>query len=117
MSNKEGSKKIKVVDRNNKILGEFTVASSDTVESLKKMLIKDCEAVRKRKIGPERIRLTVGDARGAALADKRKAIEEYCAGAETTLVFKDLGLQISWTTVFLIEYFGPILITGILALF
>ena len=42
MSNKEGSKKIKVVDRNNKVLGEFTVASSDTVESLKKMLIKDC---------------------------------------------------------------------------
>ena len=73
--------------------------------------------MRKRKIGPERIRLTVGDARGAALADKRKTIEEYCAGAETTLVFKDLGLQISWTTVFLIEYFGPILITGILALF
>jgi very-long-chain enoyl-CoA reductase len=34
-----------------------------------------------------------------------------------TLIYKDLGLQISWKLVFLIEYFGPILITGILAVF
>jgi very-long-chain enoyl-CoA reductase len=29
--------------------------------------------------------------------------------ASYTLVFKDLGLQIGWDTVFYIEYFGPIL--------
>lgn len=33
------------------------------------------------------------------------------------LVYKDLGLQISWKLVFLIEYFGPILITVLLVAF
>jgi len=28
--------------------------------------------------------------------------------------FKDLGTQVSWTTVFLVEYAGPILITGLI---
>jgi hypothetical protein len=42
------------------------------------MLVKDCEAVRKRKIGTERVRLTIGDSRGPALADKRKTIGDYC---------------------------------------
>jgi very-long-chain enoyl-CoA reductase len=109
---------IKIVDRNLKPLGEFPgVSSAETVESFKKTLIKNCEAIRKRKIGTERIRLTVGDSRGPALADKRKPLSEYLKGPTATVVFKDLGLQISWTTVFLVEYFGPILITGILALF
>jgi hypothetical protein len=72
------SKTIKIVDRNNKALGQYTVSSTETVESFKKMLVKDCEAVRKRKIGTERVRLTIGDSRGPALADKRKTIGDYC---------------------------------------
>ena len=71
----------------------------------------------KRKIGVERIRLTVGEARGPALSDKTKPISEYCKEPEVTLYFKDLGMQISWTTVFLVEYFGPILITMLLIMF
>ncbi len=52
------------------------------------------------------------------MADKRKRIGEYCSGGENvTLVFKDLGRQISWKAVFLIEYFGPILISLGLAVF
>jgi very-long-chain enoyl-CoA reductase len=64
--------------------------------------------------------LTVGEQRGAALADKTKKIEEYFGSStekEVTLYFKDLGMQISWTTVFLVEYVGPILITVMLILF
>jgi very-long-chain enoyl-CoA reductase len=111
------TKQITIVDRNNKQLGVFTVAASDTVEEFKKKLIKECEGIKKRKIGVERIRLQVGDGRGPALQDKRKPISEYIAGTSATVVFKDLGPQISWTTVFLIEYFGPILITGVLIAF
>lgn len=89
------SKTIKIVDRNNKLLHEFTnVSGADTVESFKKLVLKDVEAVRKRKIGTERIRLTIGDSRGPALADWRKTIQDYCPDATTVLVFKDLGLQI-----------------------
>jgi very-long-chain enoyl-CoA reductase len=53
------------------------------------------------------------------MTDKTKAISEYVGSqeAEVTLYFKDLGMQISWTTVFLVEYFGPILITVLLIVF
>jgi len=51
------AKQITIVDRNNKQLGVFTVAASDTVEEFKKKLIKECEGIKKRKIGVERIRL------------------------------------------------------------
>ena len=66
-----------------------------------------------------RIRLTVGDAKGKALSDKRMLLREFLrpeeiAGGNLKLVYKDLGRQISWKLVFLIEYFGPIFITGLL---
>jgi hypothetical protein len=69
------------------------------------------------------MRITIGDAKGKAMIDKRKKVAEYftkeeiLTGKPVTLVFKDLGLQISWKLVFLIEYFGPILITVLLATF
>lgn len=58
-----------------------------------------------------RMRLTVGEARGPALADKSKPLTEYIKTDSSVLYFKDLGPQVSWTTVFLVEYAGPILIT------
>ena len=33
------------------------------------------------------------------------------------LVYKDLGAQVSWKTVFLVEYFGPILFSVLLVVF
>jgi very-long-chain enoyl-CoA reductase len=71
----------------------------------------------KKKIGCERIRLTVGEARGTALSDKNAPISQYIKTKEVVLFFKDLGPQVSWTTVFLVEYFGPILITLFLVFF
>jgi len=78
-------------------------------------LIKSCQKLRKTSIN--RIWLTVDDAKGAALSDKRKKLQDYCPNDKHDLIYKDLGPQISWTTVFLVEYFGPILITAILSLF
>lgn len=72
------SKNIKVVDRNLKVLGELKgIPGSDTVETLKKNLIKNIEAIKRRKIGTERVRLTIGDPRGVALADKKKTLNDY----------------------------------------
>ena len=63
----------------------------------------------------------MGDAKGRAMADKHQNVNGFFTEdekkAEITLVFKDLGAQISWKLVFLIEYFGPILITVLLVLF
>jgi len=69
------------------------------------------------------MRLTVGDAKGKPIADKRQKLNEFFKEfnlekeLKITLVFKDLGPQISWKLVFLIEYFGPILITAMLVVF
>ena len=48
-------------------------------------------------------------------ADKPlKEYEGFVEGSEITLEYKDLGPQVYWRTVFIVEYFGPILITVIL---
>ena len=56
------------------------------------------------------------------MSDKRMLLSKFLTPEELKegnlkLVYKDLGLQISWKLVFLIEYFGPILITGLLIAF
>ncbi len=72
----------------------------------------------KKGFGPERIRFCLDNAQGQALADKTQKLSFYITSKDTVnLVFKDLGMQISWTTVFLVEYFGPILITVLLLAF
>lgn len=57
---------------------------------------------------------TVGSAKGPGLKDKNKTLADYLSDAnpqDITLCFKDLGPQIAWKTVFLVEYAGPLLIT------
>ena len=77
----------------------------------------------KGKFDLNRMRLQFNDAKGAAL-NKKGLLMEFFEKQEgfnpdqpIKLVFKDLGTQVSWTTVFLVEYFGPILITGTLIAF
>jgi very-long-chain enoyl-CoA reductase len=70
-----------------------------------------------------RMRLTIGDAKGPALANKRESLLVALKAANADVdqkikvVFKDLGRQVSWTTVFLVEYFGPILVSCLFAVF
>ncbi|XP_069793079.1 trans-2,3-enoyl-CoA reductase-like [Narcine bancroftii] len=44
------------------------------------------------------------------LLNETKVIKNLAASSIITLYFRDLGIQINWTTVFLTEYSGPLLI-------
>ena len=51
------------------------------------------------------------------MSDKGKLLSDYIEENNVTLYFKDLGPQISWKTVFLVEYGGPIAMTLLLVIF
>ncbi len=55
-----------------------------------------------------RQRLLLSD--GTVLKDDRKSLEHYTLTDGCTVILKDLGPQVSWKSVFLIEYAGPLLI-------
>jgi very-long-chain enoyl-CoA reductase len=58
-----------------------------------------------------RQRLTIPSKEGKPIAlEHGKLLSSYGIKDGQTINFKDLGPQIGWKTVFLIEYFGPILI-------
>lgn len=69
----------------------------------------------KLNLGADRQRLTYGTHRVNA-GEKQVPLEHgkllnfYGITNNSVLVFKDLGPQVGWKTVFLIEYFGPIFI-------
>ena len=48
------------------------------------------------------------------LTGEGRLLTEFGLRPNDSLIFKDLGLQISWRSVFLIEYFGPILVHSLL---
>lgn len=50
------------------------------------------------------------------LDDDKKTLADYDIGTMPILKFKDLGAQIGYRTVFLVEYFGPMLFVGLYAL-
>jgi very-long-chain enoyl-CoA reductase len=59
---------------------------------------------------PDRQRLTTEDKK---VLDSNKTLKEQGIDESTTIYFKDLGPQIGWRTVFMIEYGGPLLILPI----
>lgn len=69
--------------------------------------------------------INVGDSKGKPMSDKRMLLTDFFTEEELALakrepivlIYKDLGRQISWQLVFLIEYFGPILFTLLYVVF
>ena len=84
--------------------------SGNSVESY----VRDAEKL--KKLDVNRVRLSLGDAKGLVLSDRCKKLSDYINDTDAILVFKDLGRQVGWKTVFLVEYAGPIAITlGLMA--
>lgn len=81
-----------------------------TVGDLKRMYLSQI----KRTLNVNRVRLTV-ESSNETLAPNEKAISAFPSlKVDTTLVFKDLGPQISWKTVFIVEYLFPMLVCPIM---
>ncbi|KAL1895174.1 Very-long-chain enoyl-CoA reductase [Ceratocystis pirilliformis] len=87
-----------------KLPSEITIPSTATVEDVKALVSKQCGIHDRNRIGLyyPTSKKTIKD---------RKALISNETEIMTTgeMMVKDLGPQIAWKTVFLVEYFGPIL--------
>lgn len=90
--------------RSKKSLGSYTVTNDTLVEQLKQQIYQQ-----NKKFYPERIYLTIGEDDKKTVLKNGTKISDYGITEGATITFKDLGPQISWRTVFMVEYFGPIL--------
>jgi very-long-chain enoyl-CoA reductase len=80
---------------------------SGSVDSLKTSDLNKALAKKFPTYYPDRQRLTTEDKK---VLDVDKTLKEQGITENTTVYFKDLGPQIGWRTVFMIEYGGPLLI-------
>jgi len=71
--------------------------------------LKSAIHLKSKRLHPTRQRITTTITK-KALVDDNKTLKELGVSEGDTLEVKDLGPQISWKTVFLIEYAGPIFI-------
>ena len=90
-----------------------------TVSQLKLAIARDCKSF--RKLNPLRQRLALADKtslksskrggnKAIVLDDDQRSLISYGFQSGNTIILKDLGPQISWRTVFFLEYLGPLLI-------
>lgn len=102
--------KVKIISRSGKeiVKGGLDVSDEATVADLQKSLYKY-----NKKLHPSRQRFTLpAPASGAkpVVLEAKKKLAEYSSGTFLEVVFKDLGPQIQYRTVFFWEYFGPLAI-------
>ena len=99
--------KVNIKDRKHRDLGDLTVNPNMSVKDLKELYAKEAKV---KKMDVNRQWFTHNDAKGAAFKENSKTLKDYGVQDGDTLYLKDLGPQISWKLVFLVEYFGPIAI-------
>jgi len=97
--------KLTVQSRSGRDLGEYTLNNDATVAQLKEKF-----AAKHPKYYQDRQRFTIGGVSPPVALQDGKKISDYSLKDGSVLVFKDLGPQISWTVVFLVEYGGPLFI-------
>ncbi|KAI9335851.1 3-oxo-5-alpha-steroid 4-dehydrogenase-domain-containing protein [Zopfochytrium polystomum] len=114
--------KVVLKDRKGKVLaagvdlGQGISPADATVQDLSRAIFKAFP-----KWNPSRQRLTTAPSSSssssstdAVVLAPGKRLAEYNIRDGDTVIFKDLGPQVGWTTVFLIEYLGPLLIHPLL---
>ncbi|XP_070058148.1 very-long-chain enoyl-CoA reductase [Nicotiana tomentosiformis] len=112
--------KVVVVTRSGKelIKGGLELTDSATVTDLQEAIHK-----RTRKYYPSRQRLTLpvqpGSKERPTVLHYKKSLNEYTNGgtSELTIVFKDLGPQVKYSTLFFWEYLGPLVLYPIIYYF
>ncbi|XP_024031029.1 very-long-chain enoyl-CoA reductase isoform X2 [Morus notabilis] len=105
--------KVNVVSRSGKeiVKGGIHLSDSATVADLQEAINQ-----RTKNFYPERQRLTLpvqpGSKERPVVLSSKKSLKDYCGGSSDnlTLVFKDLGPQVSYRTLFFWEYLGPLII-------
>jgi len=90
-------------DRKDRDKGTLELRADATVANL-----KDEFAKKNSKYGPERQWWTAFDGKTVLKSNETKLVDLGLKNNDI-IVFKDLGFQIGYRTVFLVEYFGPIL--------
>ena len=84
----------------------ITDPDTTTVQDLKRMYLTQT----KRSLNINRVKLSVENT-NETLGPNEKAISAFqLEKGEVGLIFKDLGPQISWRTVFVVEYFFPMIV-------
>lgn len=100
--------KLTIVSRNPKSTKfPVTLELAGTASTIKTSDVNKALAAKFPKYYPDRQRLTTEDKK---VLNLDKTLEEQGINEQTNIYFKDLGAQIGWRTVFMIEYAGPILI-------
>ncbi|XP_053992638.1 uncharacterized protein LOC128883850 isoform X2 [Hylaeus volcanicus] len=94
--------KVDVKDRTGTYLCSIDLPYNATLENLRNAFYL------KQYYYAERQRFTLGSVKGPVLVDGLLLDQHVVDGS--TLYFKDLGVQISWRLVFVLEYLGPCLI-------
>ncbi|KAK2733366.1 3-oxo-5a-steroid 4- dehydrogenase [Myotisia sp. PD_48] len=87
-----------------KLPQSISINPHDTIESLYSALSKNV------KLSVHRLRITKGSDGTLLRNSKDVTIESNGLRSRSTIYVKDLGAQIGWRTVFIIEYLGPLLI-------